>query len=215
MQKTMETKKMPFDLAFIAKVFKLERSGTCTQLDNWLNKPFELDAFEQKLLDKVHSEMLVSSNYLNEEEIKIRLIAPLFEIANIDVDNQIRVFYERPLTTEIDEYSIAVVCDCMVAASSIFKTPTHPYFFLQEFKKAKGEKKDPEAQMLLAMLAAQKENNDGKPIYGGFLIGATWNLAILVGREYCTSRQYFATDKQDLLQIIYALRQLKFLILNG
>ena len=211
----MGLKKMPFDLALIAKVFKLERNGTCTHLNNWLNKPFELDTFEQRQLDKVHAEMLISSNYLNEEEIKIRLIAPLFEIANIDVDNKIRVFYERPLTTEIDEYSISVVCDCMVSASSIFKTPTHPYFFLQEFKKAKGEKKDPEAQMLLAMLAAQKENNDNKPIYGGFLIGATWNLATLVGKEYCTSKQYFATEKQDLLQIVYALRQLKFLILNS
>ncbi len=102
--------------------------------------------------------MLVSSNYLNKEEIKIRLIAPLFEIANIDIANQIRFFYERPLYSEINEYSISVICDCMVSASSIFKTPTHSYFFLQEFKKAKGEKKDPEAQMLLAMLAAQKEH---------------------------------------------------------
>jgi hypothetical protein len=210
----MELKKMPFDLALIAEVFKLERSGICTHLDNWLNKPFELDAFEQKQLDKVHNEMLVSSDYLNEEEIKIRLIAPLFEIADIDIANKIRVFYERPLYSEINEYSISVICDCMVSASSIFKTPTHPYFFLQEFKKAKGEKKDPEAQMLLAMLAAQKENNDNKPIYGGFLIGATWNLATLVGKEYCTSRQFFATEKKDLLQVVYALRQLKYLILN-
>ncbi len=211
----MEIKKMPFDLSLIAKVFKLERSGICKHLDNWLNVPFELDAFEQKQLDKVHQEMLVSSDYLNEEEMKIRLIAPLFEIADIDIANKIRVFYERPLSCEINDYTISVICDCMVSASSIFKTPTHPYFFLQEFKKAKGEKKDPEAQMLLAMLAAQKENNDNKPIYGGFLIGGTWRLATLVGTEYCTSRQFFATEKQDLLQIIYALRQLKYLILNG
>lgn len=211
----MEIKKMPFDLSLIAKVFKFERSEICKHLDNWLNVPFELDAFEQKQLDKVHQEMLVSSNYLNEKEMKIRLIAPLFEIANIDFANKIRVFYERPLSCKINDYTISVICDCMVSASSIFKTPTHPYFFLQEFKKAKGEKKDPEAQMLLAMLAAQKENNDNKPIYGGFLIGATWNLATLVGTEYCTSRQFFATEKQYLLQIIYALRQLKYLILNG
>ncbi len=210
----MALKKLLPDLALIAKVFQLERSGTCNQLNEWLGTSFELDSFEQRLLDRVHQEMLVSSDYLNEEEIKIRLIAPLFEIANVDMDNQIRVFYERPLYSVIDEYEISVICDCMVSSSSIFKTPNQPYFFLQEFKKAKGEKKDPEAQMLMAMLAAQKENINKQPIYGGFLIGATWRLATLTDKEYCTSRQFSATSKQDLLQIIYALRQLKHLILN-
>jgi hypothetical protein len=52
-----------------------------------------------------------------------------------------------------------------------FNTPDSPYFFLQEFKKKRGENRndkpfDPEAQMLKAMLIAQNLNNDGKIIYG-------------------------------------------------
>jgi hypothetical protein len=165
-------------------------------------------------VESIHSEMMTSSDYLNEEELKIRLIAPLFLIAKIDEGDKIRVFYERNLNVEIDEFQISVVCDCMVAASTIFKTPSHPYFFLQEFKKAKGEKRDPEAQMLLAMLAAQKSNNDGKPIYGGFLIGSNWRLTTLINNQYCASRQYSALNKEDLMQIAYALRHLKALIMN-
>ena len=168
--------------------------------------------------------MLVSSDYLNEEELKIRLIALLFQIANIDDDTRVRVFYERPLSADINGYSLSVVCDCMVAASTIFRTPTHPYFFLQDgpplrFKKAKGEKRDrnvgpPEAQMLVAMLTAQEANQDNAPVYGGFLIGSVWRLATLVGRNYCTSRQYSASQQDDLLALTFALRHLKKLIVT-
>jgi hypothetical protein len=202
-------KKIPFDLGIIASTFPLERTATCAHLDQWLAGEFELTTPEQQLLAEVHAEMLTSSDYLNEEEIKIRLIAPLLQIAKIDEGNTTRVFFERTLTAVINEYQVSVICDCMVASSTIFKTPTHPYFFLQEFKKAKGEKRDPEAQMLLAMLAAQKINGDGKPIYGGFLIGSVWRFATLVDNQYCTSRQFFATDEADLLQITFALRNLK------
>ena len=211
----MSLKKLPFDLSLIAETFKLERMGRCNHLDEWLGTSYPFNNLEEQLLDNTYQEMLVSSSYLNEEEIKIRLIAPLFQIANIDVENKIRVFFERGLSVEIEEYQLSVICDCMVASSSIFKTPTHPYFFLQEFKKAKGEKRDPEAQMLVAMLAAQKANNDQKPIYGGFLIGSVWQLATLIGKEYCTSHPYYATNKEDLKLIANALRHLKALILNG
>ena len=94
-----------------------------------------------------------------------------------------------------------------------FNTPDSPYFFLQEFKKKRGEKKDPEAQMLTAMLIAQHLNNDGKIIYGGYLIGHNWHFALLDGKQYVTSRQYDATEKHDLLQIVFILRKLKELIL--
>jgi hypothetical protein len=208
-------KKIPFDLSIIAETFKLERSGKCIHLEKWLGKTYEFNAVETQLLESTHEEMVESSSYLNEEEIKIRLIAPLFQVAKIDEADKIRVFYERPLTAEINDYQISVICDCMVAASTIFKTPSHPYFFLQEFKKAKGEKRDPEAQMLLAMLAAQKANNDGKPIYGGYLLGSVWQLTTLINNQYCASRQYSATNKEDLFQIAFALRHLKALIINA
>jgi len=208
----MSLKKIPFDLAIIAETFKLERVGKCDHLEKWLNNTIDLNTDEEKLLGSVFEEMLSSSSYLNEEEIKIRLIAPLFQIAKIDDENKIRVFYERALSAQINDFQLSVVCDCMVASSTIFKTPTHPYFFLQEFKKEKGEKRDPEAQMLVAMLAAQKNNNDSKPVFGGFLIGSVWRLATLNNKEYCTSRPYYATNKADLLNIISALRFLKLMV---
>ena len=44
----------------------------------------------------------------------------------------------------------------MVASSTIFKTPTHPFFFLQEFKKAKGEKRGRAANRPESLLCHRK-----------------------------------------------------------
>ncbi len=95
-----------------------------------------------------------------------------------------------------------------------FNAPQQPYFFLQEFKKGKGEKSDPEAQMLMAMLIAQHKNNGNKPIYGGYLVGRNWYFTTLIGTNYCISRQFDATIQSELFQIAYILRHLKTMILS-
>jgi hypothetical protein len=87
---------------------------------------------------------------MNEEDIKARLVGLLFFAAQIDLPGEIRLFYERGIAATVRGYSLSVVTDCLVATPK-FNLPTKPYFFLQAFKKAKGEKKDPEAQMLTAM----------------------------------------------------------------
>jgi hypothetical protein len=101
-----------------------------------------------------------------------------------------------------------------MVATPVVNTPKKPFFFLQEFKRKKGDKKDPEAQMLIAMLIAQHENNDNQPVYGGFVIGTSWQFTTLVGKHYCVSSVYEATKKEDLLQIVYILRKLQQLILD-
>lgn len=128
-------KRIPFDLSVIAEVFNLTRPDHCQHLDSWLAATYTLTNSETDLLETVYAEMLVSSDYLNEEELKIRLIAPLFQIANIDDDTRVRVFYERPLTAEVSGYSLSVVCDCVVAGSTIFRTPTHPFSFCRTVRR--------------------------------------------------------------------------------
>jgi hypothetical protein len=68
--------------------------------------------------------------------------------------------------------------------------------------------------MLAAMILAQELNQDGKPIYGCWLQGKVWNFTTLIGRDYCVSRLYDATNPEDLRQIVFILRKLKDLILN-
>lgn len=213
-----ETKRIGFDLLALSEAFQIQKRKKCSQLDEWLAAHYELTEFERKIIDEIHLDIQDNVEAMNEEELKARLIGLLFYVAHIDTPDKIRVFYERPLSAKINDYSLNVICDCLVATPK-FNLPTKPYFFLQEFKKAKGEKKDPEAQMLTAMIIAQHLNqeHDGglvRPVYGGYLIGSNWRFATLTGSDYCVSRKFDAENKGDLVQLVFILRNLKELILS-
>ena len=206
-------KKLPFELVEIATVFNLKQNRNCEHLNEWLKAHYTFNEIEQSILKTTFDRISVAGNYWNEEELRVRLIGSLFYVADIEKPDEVCLFYERPLSATINNHLLSVVCDCFVA-SSLFNAPVHPYFFLQELKKAKGEKKDPEAQMLVAMLIAQHLNNDDKPIYGGYLIGTNWWFSTLIGNQYCLSRQFTLSQKIDFEHTASILRKLKELILN-
>jgi hypothetical protein len=66
----------------------------------------------------------------------------------------------------------------------------------------------------LAMLISQKENKNGKPVFGCYLQEKNWVFTMLQDKNYCVSRQFDATQSADLNQIIYTLRDLKRIILT-
>ena len=183
-------------------------------LENWLHATGELTDMQDQLLTTIYKKSLDRIGGWNEEELKMKLISILFFIADLEEDGKIATFYERTLNEVVGNYTIHVVCDCLVASPLGLTTPKNPYFFLQEFKRQKGDSNDPEGQMLAAMLAAQHLNNDGKPIFGSWLTGSIWIFTVLEGNNYYFSNAFDATDKQDLLQIVFILRKLKDLILN-
>ena len=207
-------KKIGFDLSKMAEAFGVKRKKRSVHLEAWLDASYTLTAEEESVFSKVFADIAEDGDYWNEEELKIQAISFIFFIANVKVKDKIKIFYERPLSGVVEGYSLSVVSDCMIASPMEFNSPRSPYFFLQEFKKGRGEKKDPEAQMLTAMLIAQHKNGDERPIYGWFLVGMGWRFTILVGRDYCASREYNADEEADLRQIVYVLRKLKELILN-
>jgi hypothetical protein len=207
------TKNFNFDLVEISNYFNLTENLDDSHLNEWLGAVFQLDDFEMRVFNDLHEEICRTGEYMNEEELKTKMVGLIFYIAKVQETRKIDVFYERTMSGLIKEASLSVICDCLVAMPRI-NNPNIPYFFLQEFKKSKGEKKDPEAQMLIAMLIAQHKNNDKKPIYGGYLIGTGWHFTTLIDNDYCVSKKYEATTKEHLLGIIYALKSLKQLILK-
>jgi hypothetical protein len=205
--------KIKVDLAEIAQVFDINDQATCQHLNDWLDASIVLNDLEQKIFDVTYKNIVDLGDSWNEEELRVRLIGNLFLIADIEYLNKVRLFYERPLAATMNGYELSVICDCLVASARL-KAPVAPYFFLQELKKAKGEKKDPEAQMLIAMLIAQHLNKDNKPIYGSYLLGTSWRFTTLVGNDYCVSRKFEAANENDFLKIVAMLRKLKTLIIN-
>lgn len=150
----------------------------------------------------------------NEEELKIKALSLIFYIAKMEDAPRVKMFFERPIHAIVDNFSIDVKVDCMLATPWGQATPKHPYFFLQEFKQEKKRSLDPEAQMLAAMVAAQEINKDGNPLYGGYIIGRNWFFGVLEGRTYTISNAFNATEEPELRRIIFILRRLKEMILK-
>lgn len=203
-----------YDLGLIVKTFGIQVLRESAILQEWLSVSYEFDAIEQANLEALYADAEEDGGYWNEEELKINFVGAVFRLAKVNVKDRIKVFYERPLSAEVQTHSLSVIADCLVATPLPFNTPSNPYFFLQEFKKRKGDKHDPEAQMLTAMLIAQEINQDSKPVYGGYLIGQNWNFTVLDGVNYSQSRQFDATRRDDLRHIVFALRKLKEMLLN-
>ena len=144
----------------------------------------------------------------------MKLLSPILLLAQFDEPEKIGIFFERPIFAEFEFGKISVVTDCMVSSILGVSAPKMPYFFMQEFKKSKGDKQDPEGQMLAAMLAAQHLNQNGKPMYGSFVVGAFWYFTILEGKNYARSEAFRLTQPKELRQVILTLRKLKQIILN-
>jgi hypothetical protein len=202
------------DSSNVMTTFKLRTVSECQKLTDWQNSTGFLAPFEKEWLANVRQDLVNSWNTWNEEELKMQAVSSIMRAAHLEMPEKIRTFYERSMSGTLLDIALNVNCDCMVATPDEGGKPVHPYFFFQEFKRTRGDKNDPEAQMLIAMLLAQKINNDQKPIYGAWLQGRIWNFTILNDKEYCTGRAYDATDETQLLQIVYILQKLKTLILE-
>lgn len=150
----MESENLCFDLNLIADAFDIQRVDKCEHLDAWLAADFVLTDSENEIIDQLHLDMSDFGDYLNEEELKIQFVGTAFLLARVNVPHKIRVFYERGMSATVNNYELSVISDCLIASPKRFNAPQRPYFFLQEFKKGKGEKVDPEAQMMVAMLIA-------------------------------------------------------------
>jgi hypothetical protein len=183
-------------------------------LEEWQAAKGEIASMYVASLEKARKNLALNSNKWNEEELKMKFISIVMNASEVEENNKLAIFYERPLEGTIQGYEFSVICDCIIGTTTAGGRPKAPYFFLQEFKKGKGDRIDAEAQALIAMLLAQKENNDNKVVYGAWLIGENWHFTTLHGNEYCVSRQYVATNADDLQKIVYMLQYLKTLILD-
>jgi hypothetical protein len=207
------------DTDVLIDAFQLEKVYGEKIINDWVNSKSELSTEENSILERIYRQSFKKVGGWNEEEVKMKLISFLFYIANFEEEGKISTFYERDLSADIDDKRLSVTCDCLVASPLGLSSPKLPYFFLQEFKRRKKTQNErnvapPEGQMLAAMLIAQHQNNDGKPVYGAWITGSFWEFAILEGKTYHSSHSFDTVSHDDLVQITFVLRKLKDLILN-
>jgi hypothetical protein len=99
-----------------------------------------------------------------------------------------------------------------VIAKGVLDYMQRPYFHFQEYKPKKNPTGDSMAQLLEAFLIAQTKNKkDGIeiPLYGCEIVGKLWTFVTMESKEYCVSKSYDCTEREELLQIIAILRKFK------
>lgn len=203
------------DVANVKEALSIKTLSDCSLLRDWIAlKEGNISNIFIDILEIARLKLIENRTAWNEEELKMNFISIVLLASEIEVQNKIKLFYERPLRGTLRDYEFSVICDCIIGTPTDGGRPKAPYFFLQEYKKGKGDKYDPEAQMLVSMLLAQQQNNDGKPIYGAWVIGEIWYFATLVGNEYCLSKPFSAYESATLYQIVLILQDLKQRILG-
>lgn len=210
----LNLKKLRYDTDIILGEFALTRSTeSCVELDKILAPIPNFSVREPHLLEEARQALIREGDFWNEEELKMQFLALLMFLVKINEPGKLKVFYERQLAATVKGHDLSVVCDLLMATPFGINTPKSPYFFLQEFKKAKNAA-DAEGQMLVAMLIAQQLNGSDKPVYGCWLQGKNWIFTTLHDDKYCVSPQYDVTNYNDLLHVLMILTRLRTVIVS-
>jgi hypothetical protein len=156
--------------------------------------------------DKIEALRVFALKYIESwstNDHKFMFISPFLGLVDFVSDNY-KVFMQRPLSVKYDNDTKITegLVEFMLAKG--IQIPRQPHFFLHEYKPEKRRDNDPLGQLLIAMVAAQKLNQDDKPIYGIYVNGRNWFIVILDDKTYSVSNPYVATDKDifDLFAVL-------------
>ena len=197
-------------IAEVEETFALNPFKQIEPLSQWLNAPASLTPDDEDLIAELREKLIDHVWDWNESELKGKFIFPLLAAVNFD-EEQYQSFIEREISVEIENDTLSGMVDFFVASGRRY--PKHPYFFIHEFKKEHDSSGDPLGQLLVTMVAAQKLNNDGKPVYGCYVMGRLWFFVVLQGNDYAGSLAYDAT-KDDIEDIFSILKKTKEIILQ-
>ncbi|MBL7817199.1 MAG: hypothetical protein JNL70_19400 [Saprospiraceae bacterium] len=180
-------------LDMLDDVFKTQQVFSMDLLDELLSFPYELNDFELQYIQSLQAHFMYGGDDWNEVELENKFISPMIVFAS--KPNQLySYFLERDLSADIDGYALSGRVDGMIATG--FRNPKKPYFCLNEYKKGTDPNGDPKGQVLIAMLVAQKLNNNQSPIYGCYVIGRNWYFVVLNGKEYAISKDFSCVDDE-------------------
>ncbi len=205
------SKKQQWTEAELVLAFKLNRitDYETPLVKEWLtvqNPVFSVG--EQHIFEMIYPKVISKITGWSEEDLKMKFICFVLELGYlIDFDNFV-TFFDKKLSGIVEGFSLSVKSDFMMATGfmNLYK---NPYFHFQEYKPQLNPAGEPMAQLLEAFLIAQEKNKNGKPLYGVEVIGATWRFVVMLQKDYCISKSFDCTDKDDLMKIIAILRKFK------
>ena len=112
----MENIKLSHNLDALMDTFQIHQIKKCVHLDRFLAVVTEpLKPSYKEIFDMLIEEIQDKGDQWNEEELKMKFIAFLFFISEMEEKGKIQAFYERPLSATLNGHKIQLKTDCMVA----------------------------------------------------------------------------------------------------
>ena len=190
----------------IEETFGLVQVRSLPILDELLAYQYEADAYEQRYLTNLQEDYItLGGDDWNEVELENKFISPIIVFSGI-ANPKYSYFLEREMSETINDVELSGKVDGMIATG--FRNPKKTYFCLSEYKRGTDPNGDPKGQALIAMLVAQQQNDNQKPIFGSYIIGRNWCFMALVGKEYAISTDFSGVDDEifDIHRILKSLR---------
>jgi len=187
----------------VEQTFGLHKNHNSSALLAWIDYSAEPTPAQMGALDGIRMALDRCQYDWNEYELLAQFIGPLLATVSF-YGERYSAFHQRTLVLPDNGQQTEGKVDGMVALGR--SEPEVPFFFLHEYKKSQGYDADPEGQLLIAMVAAQRLNDDGLPLYGCYIVGSYWRFVLLDGKNYAVSQGYDATDAEEL-RIIWSVLQ--------
>ena len=198
------------DKAFMDNTFGFYQVDEISELSLWMKSRIAITASEREKVLELLSATRIRLDNWNEEGLKMNFIAPLLSFVKFNSDKY-TAFADEKIEAEVGEYLLTGKLDWFVA-KGLYK-PETPIFFLQEYKRSKGNPSDPDGQILAEMLASRTLNNqENEVMYGIVVLGRSWNFIVLKGNEYALSDAYDSRNPEKLIEIFELLKASKQII---
>jgi len=160
----------------LRELVNIKQNFSLKIFDPWFNQTINLQDHEIKFLIELLDKEFHFIRIYKEEDLKVKFIAPILNKVDFrNIEKEIRDFYEEKITYKTNKFIFTGNTDFLVSKGLEYSEK--PYFFIQEFKKAK-EISYPESQLLAELITAVELNNF-KIIKGAYIVGAIWNFVIL------------------------------------
>ncbi|MDX2303898.1 MAG: hypothetical protein NW226_13915 [Microscillaceae bacterium] len=195
--------------------FGIKQNENLPLMIEWLQSEEKITEEEEKIILRLQKRLKRFANAWNEEDLKVFFVIPLIDVVDFYEEGKFRAFTEATIGAELkdihnQEINLRGRVELLVATGE--QDPRTPFFFLNEYKPQLKSQKDPQGQLLIAMLTAQAKNEAYHiPIYGLYTIGRNWYFVVLERKEYAVSRQFDATE-DDIWQIVAILKKAKLYI---
>jgi hypothetical protein len=191
----------------VEQEFGLTRHRTLPFIEDLKKLSMPKDHPNRATVEKYRLELFDFIDTWNEDEYKFLFIGPYFKLVDFS-SPYFKVFTQRPMSVSYDNDTKTTAGNVEFMLAKGKQIPQKPHFFLHEYKPEKNRDNDPLGQLLIAMVAAQKINQDDKPIHGIYVNGRNWFIVTLNGKNYAVSNPYVATS-EDIFDLYAVLEHIK------